>query len=91
MPFLKYKIQQVCSLMPCLLKLILALAFRISYQTIKSFSAFIEPSTHFQLHSWFHLKFNVQQRKKRAEVVVKWTGFDARATAMRTLLCEQIG
>jgi hypothetical protein len=73
-----------------LTKYILALAFRVSYQTIKIFSAFIEPCTHFQLHSWFHLKFNVQRRKKRAEIVAKWTRFVARATATRTLLCEQM-
>jgi hypothetical protein len=33
----------------------------------------------------------VQRWKKRAKVVVKWTGFVARATTAKTLLCEQIG
>jgi hypothetical protein len=32
----------------------------------------------------------VQRRKKRAEIVAKHTGFVARATAARTLLCKQI-
>jgi hypothetical protein len=56
------------------MKYILALAFRVSYQTIKTFSAFIEPCTHFQLRSWFHLKFNVKwiRHEQNFFIVMIW-------------------